>query len=144
MTAPLHHVVSAPAACPGCAAPCSRSFTVRSRPDGLRFSSSLTCSSCGYAVETDSLHLDADSRHAFLAAQGRWTAIVREPGARRLDVLRALREPLGSGLGAVAEILQGRRAVVTGTLAEAEWAAAILRGVGADVDVARLADGVER
>jgi len=144
MTAPLHHVVSAPAACPGCAAPCNRTFVARSRPDGLRFSSSLTCSSCGYAVETDSLQLDVDSRHAFLAAQGRWTAIVREPGARRLDVMRALRARLGTDLGATAEILCGKAAVVTGTLAEVEWAAAILRGVGADVEVARLADGDER
>lgn len=144
MTAPLPHAVNAPAACPGCAAPCRRTFVARSRPDGLRFSSSLTCSSCRYADETDSPELDADSRHAFLAAQGRWTAIVREPGARRLDVLRALRARLDSSLGASAEILRGKGAVVTGTLAEAEWAAAILRGAGADVEVARLADGDER
>lgn len=144
MTAPLYHSVNAPAACPGCAAPGSRTFVVRSRADGLRFSSSMSCPSCGYRDETDARELDADGRDAFLAAQGRWSAIVRGPGARRLDVMRALRALLGIGPRAMAEVLQGTGAVVTGTLAEAEWAAAVLRGVGADVEVARLADGDER
>ena len=130
------HMVSTTVRCPRCSNPASLTNVAVSQRSGLRVSSSLSCSSCSYAQESDGHELTDSARTAFYAAEGEWSLRLRSFGPRRLEVLRVLRTVQDRS---PAELVRLEGAdVVKGALVEIECVEDLLKEAGADVERVRL------
>lgn len=133
------HVVATDVTCPRCGSSAERIYVAEARSSGLRFSSSLTCRSCSLAEEEDGPELTKEARSAFYQSEGRWTACVCDLGPRRTEALQVLRTLRNETPAELARLVRAREPIVEGALVEVEQAEDLLKAVGADVVLSRLA-----
>src|SRR5581483_8993450 len=100
---------------------------------------SYCCPSCGAQVEEDGRGTPpVEVRQALLHQEGKWGLHLDEPGGQGTLALKFLRQVLGLTVAEVGELrarLPG--AVATGTRAEMERLAAVLRAGGVLVSITR-------
>jgi hypothetical protein len=132
---PRSHVAHGTQPCPTCGAEARVSFVARARESRLRYSESVHCEHCGLAQEADGDALSDAARAAFYAAEGKWSAHVRDLCPRRTAALRVLRTLRAESPSELLELVRSGTPLVTGTLVEVECVAEPLREVGAKVDL---------
>lgn len=127
--------------------PCSRCdaaghvvYVASATPEGVRFSASFQCGSCGAAFEADGNEIPDDVRPLFTKEHGAWRLVVLGLGPERARAMHGLRERLGLSPADVGALL--RRApveVASGTRVEVEVLRDALAAAGVLVETERCA-----
>ena len=127
------HVASTSVRCPQCGHQAELVHVANADASQLRCSSSLTCRSCSYSEEAHGPELSEAARAAFYAAEGRWVAVIRDLGPRKLEALQLLRDVRSETPAELMQLVREGRPIVEGTLVEVERVNALLREAGVDV-----------
>jgi hypothetical protein len=91
------------------------------------------------AEEADGDELTEEARNAFYAAEGRWSARIRDLGPRRVEAMRVFRALRGESPGEVSRFVTELVPIIEeATLVEIECVVLALEGVGAEVLLSRL------
>lgn len=132
------HFATTMVQCPRCGEETKLTYAAVSTPTKIRFSHSIRCESCSVAEEGDGPALTADARAAFIAAEGRWSAHIRDLGPRRAEALRALRELRKESPVDLLQTIRDGKAIAEGALVEVEYFQDALQNVGAVVTLTRV------
>jgi hypothetical protein len=128
--------------CERCGAMGDASVRQAVRGDALVWTLSFACSVCGNAVEMDGADpMPSDLREAVLAQEGHWELVVEE-GVDRSGLLRVLRRHYALSLPeSLATVCKLPGTLLTGTRAEVERMARLLRGQRVEALVRRAQTG---
>lgn len=123
--------------CDRCGAAATLGISASSSARGVECNGSFRCPSCAQMYAVCGLELTDELREAFYAVEGRWSAVLRDLGSRRIDALRVLRALRQASPSELFEWIRRGEPIAEGALVEVEYVRDRLAEAGADVALQR-------